>query len=89
MRTRFHELALPDFKRVPGVEVQLRHRSAAAGPAEGVAAKDARSQVEAYAVPRLSRHLKDADYGTCLAHLKAWEAARDGDADWHIILEVC
>jgi hypothetical protein len=59
---------MPQFKRVPGVEVRLEN--------------------EPYDVPRLHPALKLADYGTCLAHLRAWKAAAAGDADWHVILEV-
>eukprot|EP00048_Salpingoeca_helianthica_P021067 m.10153 g.10153 ORF g.10153 m.10153 type:complete len:213 (+) comp5551_c0_seq1:217-855(+) len=61
---------LPDFERIPGVEV-----------------KEELVGTSAYSVPRITKYLKIADYGTCLAHRAAWEAVYKGKHRWVIILE--
>lgn len=72
MREQFAALGLPPFERVPGVEVTAQRLAAG----------------QAYDVPRLHAGLKPADYGTCLAHLRAWKHAYNGSRRWYIVLEV-
>eukprot|EP00049_Salpingoeca_infusionum_P019516 m.362241 g.362241 ORF g.362241 m.362241 type:complete len:346 (-) comp20236_c0_seq1:291-1328(-) len=40
-----------------------------------------------YDVPLKHRGLKPADFGTCLAHLKAWKHVYSGSKRWYVVLE--
>ncbi|EDQ92791.1 uncharacterized protein MONBRDRAFT_30755 [Monosiga brevicollis MX1] len=56
-------------------------------PFERVRGVEASPDGGPYDVPRLVRGLKWADYGTSLAHLRAWKAAARSNYPWNIIIE--